>query len=113
MTRPPALGDHLGHLVHLSLRTAEGAEPLLSELAGALVLAVAEEFDNAALVWCEAEKCVLVSSSFLHGNIGMPYPETSFTISLTNAVLLLRCPFMRETRGFGWRGVTFCCSILR
>lgn len=38
------------------------------------------------------------------------YPETSFTISLTNAVLLLRCPFMRETRGFGWRGVTFCSS---
>ena len=40
------------------------------------------------------------------------YPETSLTISLTNAVLLLKCPFMRETLGFGWRGVTFCTSQL-
>lgn len=41
---------------------------------------------------------------------GYAYPETSFTTSLTNAVLLLRWPFMRETLGFGWRGVTFCIA---
>lgn len=35
-------------------------------------------------------------------------PETSLTTSRTKAVRLLRCPFMRETRGAGWRGVTFC-----
>jgi len=29
---------------------------LLCELTGTLVLAVAEKFDNAALVWCETEK---------------------------------------------------------
>ena len=51
---PPALSDDLGHLVHLSLRASECAEPLLRELSRALVLAVAEEFDDAALVWCEA-----------------------------------------------------------
>ncbi len=54
MTRPPALRNHLGHLVHLSLRTPECAEPLLRELARALVLAIAEKFDNAALVRCVA-----------------------------------------------------------
>lgn len=36
------------------------------------------------------------------------YPETSFTTSLTKAVRLLRWPLVRETRGFTWRGVTFC-----
>ena len=51
---PPALSDDLGHLVNLSLRAAECAEPLLRELSRTLVLAVAEEFDDAALVWCEA-----------------------------------------------------------
>jgi len=49
-----ALGDDAGHLVDLSLATAEGAEPLLSELARALVLGVAEEFDDATLVGGEA-----------------------------------------------------------
>jgi hypothetical protein len=49
-----ALGDDAGHLVDLSLAAAEGAEPLLRELARALVLGVAEEFDNAALVGGEA-----------------------------------------------------------
>lgn len=58
MTSSPALSDDLGHLVNLSLRTAEGAESLLSQLAGALVLGVAEEFDDAALIWCEAEESV-------------------------------------------------------
>lgn len=54
MTNSPAVGDDLGHLVNLSLSTAECAEPLLRELTGALVLAVAEKFDNAALIWGEA-----------------------------------------------------------
>ena len=50
MASPPALSNDTGHLVDLSLGAAEGAEPLLCELAGALVLGVAEEFDDAALV---------------------------------------------------------------
>lgn len=36
------------------------------------------------------------------------YPETSLTTSRTKAVRLLRWPLVRETRGLGWRGVTFC-----
>jgi hypothetical protein len=55
-----ALGDDAGHLVDLSLATAEGAEPLLRELARTLVLGVAEEFDDAALVGGEAVHGVLV-----------------------------------------------------
>lgn len=54
MAGSPALSNDLGHLVDLSLRTAESTESLLCELARALVLAVAEEFDDAALVGCEA-----------------------------------------------------------
>lgn len=52
-----ALGDDTGHLVDLSLATAEGTEALLRELTGALVLGVAEEFDNAALVGGKAVLC--------------------------------------------------------
>lgn len=55
-----ALGDDAGHLVNLSLATAEGAEPLLRELTRALVLGVAEEFDNATLVGGEAVRGGLV-----------------------------------------------------
>lgn len=57
-----ALGDDAGHLVDLSLATAEGTEALLRELTGALVLGVAEEFDNAALVGGEAVDAGLVWS---------------------------------------------------
>jgi len=48
------LGDDLLHLLDLRLGAAESSEPLLGELASALVLAVAKEFDNAALVGSEA-----------------------------------------------------------
>ena len=54
MSRPPGLGNHALELVDLGLGAAKGAELLLGELAGALVLAVAEEFDDAALVGGEA-----------------------------------------------------------
>merc|ERR1712217_123481 len=54
VTSPPGLGDDLGHLVDLSLATAECAESLLRQLPRALVLAVAEQFDHTALVWCKA-----------------------------------------------------------
>lgn len=64
-----ALGDDTGHLVDLSLAAAEGAEPLLRELARALVLGVAEEFDNAALVGGEA---VWLCVSFLVGFSSAP-----------------------------------------
>lgn len=39
----------------------------------------------------------------------MTYPDTSLTISLTNAVRLLRCPLVREMRDDS-RGVVFCSS---
>lgn len=42
VTGSPALGDDLGHLVNLALGTTESSESLLCELAGTLVLAVAE-----------------------------------------------------------------------
>ena len=75
MTSSPALGDDLGHLVHLSLRTAESSESLLCELACALVLAVTEEFDDAALVWGEAVgRKMLVSWS-----LGAVHIEKSWT----------------------------------
>ena len=58
VTRSPALRDDLGHLIHLSLRTAERPQSLLRELSRTLVLAVAEKFDDAAFVRREtAVKC--------------------------------------------------------
>lgn len=57
----PALGNDLCHLVHLSLRAAKGTEPLLGELARALVFAVAEEFDHAAFVGGESVSGSVVS----------------------------------------------------
>ena len=62
VTRPPAVSDDLGHLIHLSLRTSERSESLLRELTGTLVLAVAEKFDDTALVGCEA---VIPESNFV------------------------------------------------
>ena len=60
MTRSPALSNDLGHLIHLSLRTAERPQSLLRELPCALVLAVAEKFDNTTLV--RGETCVCTIS---------------------------------------------------
>lgn len=60
LARPPGLSNDLGHLVDLSLRTAEGAESLLRQLPRALVLGVAEQFDHAALVRGEAVPTTLV-----------------------------------------------------
>lgn len=48
------LSDDTLELIDLGLGTAEGTKALLGELTGTLVLAVAEEFDNAALVWGKA-----------------------------------------------------------
>lgn len=92
VTSPPALGDHLGHLVHLSLRTTECPEPLLRKLSRALVLAVAEQLDNTALVWCEAVRTGMLVRvcDAICKLLWSAYPETSFTTSLTNAVLLLK-----------------------
>lgn len=50
------LGDDTLELIDLGLGTAERTETLLCQLTGTLVLAVAEEFDNAALVWGEARR---------------------------------------------------------
>jgi len=45
----PGLGDDARELVDLSLGAAEGTEASLGQLAGALVLAVAQQLDDAAL----------------------------------------------------------------
>lgn len=61
MTGAAGLGDDALELIDLLLGTAEGTESLLCELTGALVLAVAEEFDDTALVGGEAGGEVTVS----------------------------------------------------
>jgi hypothetical protein len=48
------LGDDALELIDLSLGTAKGTEPLLGQLTGTLVLAVAEEFDDTTLIGSEA-----------------------------------------------------------
>lgn len=48
------LGDDALELIDLSLGTAKGTEPLLGQLTGTLVLAVAEKFDNTTLIGSEA-----------------------------------------------------------
>lgn len=65
MTRSPALSDDLGHLVDLSLGTAEGTESLLGQLSRTLVLAVTEKFDDTALVWGEAVEAVVLAGGHL------------------------------------------------
>jgi len=54
VTSPPGLGNDALELVHLLLGANKGAQLLLGELAGTLVLAVAEKFNNAALIGGEA-----------------------------------------------------------
>lgn len=49
-----SLGDDTLHLVDLALGTAERTQALLCQLAGTLILAVADKFDDAALVGSEA-----------------------------------------------------------
>jgi len=48
------LGDDASEVLDLCLGTAEGTEPLLGKLASALVLAVAKEFNDAALIGSKA-----------------------------------------------------------
>ena len=50
MASTAGLGNDALELVDLLLGTAEGAEPLLRQLAGTLVAAVAEQLDDTALV---------------------------------------------------------------
>jgi hypothetical protein len=50
MTGTAGLSDDALELVDLGLGTAESSKSLLGELTGALVLAVAKQFHNAALV---------------------------------------------------------------
>jgi hypothetical protein len=50
VTGTTRLSDDTLELVDLLLGTNEGSEPLLGELAGTLVLGVAEKFDDTALV---------------------------------------------------------------
>lgn len=61
MTSSPRLSDNALELINLRLRTTESTKTLLRQLACALVLTVAEEFDDAALVGCESVCIPLVS----------------------------------------------------
>jgi hypothetical protein len=103
VTSPSRLGNDLGHLVHLSLRAAERTEPLLRQLAGALVLAVPQQFDDAALIGGETRDFaddladelgaafIRLSTSY-GGGVGREGWNYRF----------VRRPFVREILGFGW-----------
>lgn len=54
MTGAALFGDDVGEALHLVLGAAEGAYAALDELAGALVLGVADELHGATLVGGEA-----------------------------------------------------------
>lgn len=54
VTSAAGLGDDAGELLNLRLGAGEGSEALLGELTGTLVLGVAEEFNDAALIGSEA-----------------------------------------------------------
>ena len=54
MTSAAGLSDDTLELINLSLGAAEGTKTLLCELAGTLVLGVAEQLNNTALVWGKA-----------------------------------------------------------
>lgn len=56
VTGTAGLGDDTLELIDLGLSTTERTKTLLCQLTGTLVLAVAEEFDNAAFVWGEARR---------------------------------------------------------
>jgi hypothetical protein len=49
------LGDDLLHVLNLSLAADEGTEALLSELAGTLVLGIAEQLNHTALIGGKAD----------------------------------------------------------
>lgn len=54
MAGTAGLGDDTLELINLGLSTAEGTKTLLCELAGTLILGVAEQLNDAALVWGKA-----------------------------------------------------------
>lgn len=84
--------------------------PLLRQLTGTLVLAVSEQFDNAALIWCETADTTVSIKLFNGIDLAedRTYPETSLTISRTKAVLLLRWPLVLDTRGLTTLASVFC-----
>jgi len=49
----PGFGDNTGEFVDLLLRAAKGTESLLRQLAGTLIFAVADQFDDPFLVRCQ------------------------------------------------------------
>lgn len=104
MTSTARLSNDIGELIDLSLGATEGTEPLLGELTGTLVLAVAEEFDNSALVWGKTDEQLEFNCTQWVDWIS--YPATSLTMSLTKAVRLLSFPLEREMRGLFWRAST-------
>lgn len=56
------LGDDTLELINLGLGAAEGTKTLLCELASTLVLGVAEQLNDAALVWCKTIVAVSIRS---------------------------------------------------
>jgi hypothetical protein len=83
--------------------------PLLGQLTRTLVLAVSEEFDNTTLVWCKSIPSLAIAS-INWPSAEVTYPETSLTISLTNAVFLLKWPLVRLILGLTTRASVFYIS---
>jgi hypothetical protein len=63
VTSSSRLSNDTLQLINLRLRTTESTEPLLRQLTRTLVLAVSEEFDDSALVWCKS--MIIVSAPTL------------------------------------------------
>jgi len=61
VTSSSALSNDTLELVDLGLSTTESTEPLLCELTGTLVLAVAEKFDDTTLIWGETVQRLQIS----------------------------------------------------
>jgi hypothetical protein len=89
--------------------------PLLGQLTRTLVLAIAEEFDNTTLVRGKTVQWQVSRGPSSRSFTIIPvrsndatYPETSLTISLTNAVRLLKWPLVLLTLGLTTRASVFC-----
>lgn len=72
MTSTAGLGDDTLELINLGLGAAEGTKTLLCELAGTLVLGVAEQLNNAALVWGKASMMLEYYTKLIWADCHLP-----------------------------------------
>ena len=105
--------------------------PLLRQLPRPLILAVPQQLNHSAFIGRKPVPDPNIHQHLIETNFpvsSLPflllsrggggrnrkryYPETSLTISLTNAVRLLKWPLVREIRGLDSRGVIFCFVYL-